>query len=473
MKKIISVLLIISMMIIAMPSFMYINASEPSGTAITTAEEFKNMKATGRYYLANDITVSEVYSKTFYGVLNGNGHSITIQNIKYLFTRVSGILENLTVKGSISLSSDTEAAGVALYAGSESVDTAVVTFKNVTSRVNITASGYATQTKPIGGIVAMLNKGEITFTQCKNYGNISINTSGVASGNVGGIAGKTVGSSSVTFSSCINEGALTSTQKNLQIGGMLAYFEALDYGGTEVTVSLEKCTNRGAITACSDTHMGVGGMIGCIYNKGSSKAATTIKGCKNEGKILAKGSAVSFDVGGMVGRSYAVPNLKLEDCTNSADIDASIASSWSGAGGMIGNIMTISTAWSWSNIAKSTHIVNNCMNTGTIRGLQTGGIVGAGMQLGTKDIVISFNSCVNVGNVYGNDYTGGIFGVAGLHDGRENFGNLTFNACYNAGYVKGLNASAGILGYMAGSNTATSIVTKFDSCVNTGTIKCK
>ena len=94
------------------------------------------------------------------------------------------------------------------------------------------------------------------------------------------------------------------------------------------------------------------------------------------------------------------------------------------------------------------------------------------MQLGSENISISFDSCVNAGSVYANDYAGGIFGVAGLHDGRENFGSLSFKSCYNAGFIKGMNSTAGILGYMAGSNADASKKTIFDSCVNTGAIKC-
>ena len=81
------------------------------------------------------------------------------------------------------------------------------------------------------------------------------------------------------------------------------------------------------------------------------------------------------------------------------------------------------------------------------------------------------DSCVNLGGIYSNNYAGGIAGAIGLHDGRENFGDLTIKSCYNAGYVRGKNLTGGILAYMAGSSTDSSKKTTIDSCVNVSDVK--
>ena len=470
MKRTVSVLLVIAMLLLAMP-IIVVNAV-PSGTAITSAEDFKNMSAVSKYYLDSDITISETYSKIFYGTFDGNGHTITLSGASSVFDVVSGTVKNLTVKGTVSVSSDSMAAGVALKAGSETTDGVNVKFENVVSKVNITSSA-STQTQPIGGIVARTLKGTATFTGCKNEGNITSNASTTKS--LGGILGMVEGSTKgVTFESCVNSGKITSKniEKDKGIGGMVGYVGVTGYGSNAFPLLFDGCQNTGEISASSETHAGVGGMVGCVYNANSANATTNIKNCSNSGKLSSHTKAASMNIGGMVGRAYAMPHLYIENCTNTAEIDNRIASSWSGTGGMVGNFMTVSSAWSWSGIDSSKFTVNYCTNTGKIRGLEVGGIVGAGMQLGSANIAVSFNSCVNVGTIYSNDYAGGIFGVVGLYEGRENFGDLSFKSCYNAGYVKGMNSSAGILGYMAGSSTDTSKKTVFDSCVNTGPVKC-
>ncbi|MBQ2734956.1 MAG: hypothetical protein IJF33_03910, partial [Clostridia bacterium] len=53
-----------------------------SGGAISSAEDFAEMKENGTYYLMGDITVTDpevaLYAKTFAGTLDGRGHTITI-----------------------------------------------------------------------------------------------------------------------------------------------------------------------------------------------------------------------------------------------------------------------------------------------------------------------------------------------------------------------------------------------------------
>jgi len=470
MKRTVSVLLVLAMMLLAMPIMMV--SAAPSGTAVSSAEDFKNMSAVGKYYLTADITITEPYAATFYGTFDGNGHTITVNGPKYVFSMVSGTIKNLTVKGNISISSDTDAAGVALGAGSASSDTVNTRFENVVSKVNITCSA-SNQTKPVGGIVSKMYKGTVSFVNCKNEGNIISNAATTTV--LGGILGtSSSGAKGVTFTNCVNSGKISSNKivKDSGIGGIVGYVGATGYGNNEFNLTFDGCQNTGAISASSDTHAGVAGMVGCVYNANSAKATTYIKNCSNSGKMTSATPAISLNMGGMIGRAYAMPHLYIENCVNTGELNNSNASSWSGTGGMVGNFMTVSSAWSWSGIGSSNFTVKYCTNSGMIRGNETGGIVGAGMQLGTENIVVTLDSCVNVGNVYANDYAGGIFGAAGLHDGRENFGSISFKSCYNAGFVKGMNSSAGILGYMAGSSTNTAKKTVFDSCVNTGPIKC-
>ena len=65
MKKVLSIMLTMAMLFPLCGSFYSSRAAEsPSGTPISTAEEFENMDASGVYYLANDIDFSgKNYSK--------------------------------------------------------------------------------------------------------------------------------------------------------------------------------------------------------------------------------------------------------------------------------------------------------------------------------------------------------------------------------------------------------------------------
>ena len=74
MRKTFSLILSVIMVL----SLFTVGAFAAEGTAINSAEDFKNMTADGKYYLAADITVSETYAGTFTGTLDGNGKTVTV-----------------------------------------------------------------------------------------------------------------------------------------------------------------------------------------------------------------------------------------------------------------------------------------------------------------------------------------------------------------------------------------------------------
>lgn len=71
------------------------NLTYNGATAISSAEGFAAMTANGKYYLADDITISSSYTAAFSGVLDGNGKTITCTSP--LFTNFSGTLQNVSV----------------------------------------------------------------------------------------------------------------------------------------------------------------------------------------------------------------------------------------------------------------------------------------------------------------------------------------------------------------------------------------
>ena len=82
-------------------SLFTVGAFAAEGTAINSAEDFKNMAKDGTYYLAADITVSETYTETFTGTLDGNGKTVTVS--APMFKQMNGTVKNLTTTGKIEI----------------------------------------------------------------------------------------------------------------------------------------------------------------------------------------------------------------------------------------------------------------------------------------------------------------------------------------------------------------------------------
>ncbi|MBQ1196621.1 MAG: hypothetical protein IIX44_10300, partial [Clostridia bacterium] len=117
MRKTISILLCVMMLLSACVFAIPANAA-PEGTAISTADEFLAMvstaadatEPTAKYYLAADITLPASYAEPFWGILDGNGKTLTVTNP--VFADFSGEVKNLTIKGEIYYT-DADAAGFA------------------------------------------------------------------------------------------------------------------------------------------------------------------------------------------------------------------------------------------------------------------------------------------------------------------------------------------------------------------------
>ena len=71
-------------------------------TAIKSEADFAAMDANGKYYLANDITVSTAYANEFTGVLNGNDKAITLNGVS-LFNTFAGTFTNADITASTSV----------------------------------------------------------------------------------------------------------------------------------------------------------------------------------------------------------------------------------------------------------------------------------------------------------------------------------------------------------------------------------
>ena len=116
MRRIISLLLSV-LMIVSMCTFVSFGASaeeitiptEPTleklddktgWTALSSASDFANMTATGKYYLTDNVTLTATIDLDFAGEFHGNGFTVTVS--APLFKSLSGAtVSNLKIAGAI------------------------------------------------------------------------------------------------------------------------------------------------------------------------------------------------------------------------------------------------------------------------------------------------------------------------------------------------------------------------------------
>ena len=134
---------------------------------ISTAEELLGINGKGgSYILTQDITLAKnKYIASFEGTLDGNGHSVTIDNGCGLF-RTAGksgspaTIKNLTVKGTVSGSGSVGAVAAS----------AIGTIDNVTVEANVSS----TSSNNIGGFANCNGKNELTVSNSTFAGTVTM-----------------------------------------------------------------------------------------------------------------------------------------------------------------------------------------------------------------------------------------------------------------------------------------------------------
>ena len=251
-------------------------------------ERFKTVSAWGTTFAGQTVELSDDFSmngismtpiSTFEGVFDGKGHTIsdltlsgadqtapfrnvvggTVKNVNFTNLDVTGTsqrasgavgraenatIENVTVSGSIT--GTTEMGGIA------GVALRKTTIKNCVNNATITASGSTT-----GGIVGNLYCGtgvesHINIEGCVNNG--AIHSSQTGNAFVGGIAGASVASSTLSFFrilDCTNKGVVSGLGN--YIGGVFGLPRAAIVGSV-----IANCHNEGTVSG--NTY--IGGVIG-------------------------------------------------------------------------------------------------------------------------------------------------------------------------------------------------------------------
>ena len=323
MRKTLSILLCVMMLLSACVFAIPANAA-PEGTAINNADEFLAMvssaadatEPTAKYYLAADITLPASYAEPFYGILDGNGKTLTVTNP--VFADFSGEVKNLTIKGEIYYT-DADAAGFA------TTSTLGYTAINCTNNANVTVMGNA---KHLGGFSARIvnngsNEAACYFVNCVNNGNIYIDSTADEKMRAGGFAGII---DKVSMINCTNNGDVYS-KGNICIAAGFVARVGLNKGMN--VAEAFNCTNNGNVKdeetyiskdGVAGAGTGGGDAAGIFGHVGTSGNAGWYKiwGCTNNGNIVGP-----YRVAGMVGYVYASNSTAYVDiqfCQNNGNL---------------------------------------------------------------------------------------------------------------------------------------------------------
>ena len=438
MKKTISILLIVAMMLTSMLAIIPASAA-PKGSKITTAAEFAAMKADGEYYLANDIVISASYAEDFEGVLNGNGKTITVFGATPVFEKiVDGKVTDLTVNTSFEAEKpDGDFGALARIASG--------TFARINANVSFKFTAAATANS-IGGVFGKIN-GEASISNVVATGSITQTTENISS--VAGDAtkgmGGIVGSANtdvleVSIKNSTSYVDLTSNFMRAGVGGIIGS------SAENTNLIVDSCQNYGNISANGKESggvlqvQGVGGILGTMYAISKPKASVEITNSRNYGSLgyHAVTANTSSAPGGIIGYVYNGQKVLIRACVNSGAITPVNTRA---AGGILGMVSDYNRKWA-SNKEGDIKI-RNCINLANIASsgdTYVGGIVGYLFNVTSPYVTLNVEKCANYGNVSSQRYNAGILGLAGSGGGGT---AITIKQCYNAG-----NANSGAIDYL-------------------------
>ncbi len=337
MKKLLSVLFVVAMLVGCMVPYTTAAANTPTGTAITTVAQFEAM-TDGDYYLANDLDFSgKEYTgsvvTTFSGNLDGNGK--TIKNIKISaisghagIFRTLGAAANTTVKNLV-VENATVTLGVAneltacvgILAGyqgatptdSQYDDTAcayTLTLENIAINGTITGMAHS-----IGGVIGLAKNA--TLRNCYTYGSIELdhNNVGAYKRYLGGLIGSTragvvnvYNSSNSMDLSLLKQGGV---KAHASVGGIVGCAGAGEIVVSEVgteAINIYNCVNFGNLynEAEGRNHHQVAGIVALKTAK--SPNASVISGCVNFGNLQG-----AYNNAGILGWN-AYEGVNVTDC---------------------------------------------------------------------------------------------------------------------------------------------------------------
>lgn len=395
MKRIISILISISMLLMSAPAFAISGSgTESNPYLISSASDISKIHndLNGYYKLTSNINMSGVDFEpignenegAFTGTIDGNGYSISNLNInlpenKYVgfVGYLEGTIKNLNLTN-VDAYGYRYVGGIAGYTETESE------VFNCSVSGNIKGT-YSIIELNVGGVVGYNNG--IIDSCYNNNDTIVFGTSGSENSYVGGI----FGSNNNTIVNCLN---------NAEVNGEYNYGYAAGVGGLNKNI-VSNCINRRDITNSNIIQAGIVG-----YNRG------TISNAINYGQLLRSGA-----LGGIVCRNTGT----IESSVNNGKLESN---SWSSD---IGGIAYQNQGY-----------IRYCINNGAIEALDGEGTIGGIVAFNGYGGNDTISNCLNSGSISIASGTAG--GIAGSSDGE--ISNCINTAFINAGFGAGISTNS-------------------------------
>ena len=402
--------------------------------------------------LGKDITLTEAWTPVaLTGNLDGAGYTISGLDVTVadagthgaMFTVIDtdASLKNVTVKGTVSLSTSANTSYAGLAGELKG------TMYKVINNASVTAGSTGSNRCFLGGLVGMLNGG--SMVECQNDGDVTMDATSCASF-MGGLVGVINPAGLVQKS--VNTGTVTSNSSKVEgLGGIV---------GIQQAGTVEGCTNSGTLALeLGAGNSYVGGITGYVQNQSTAKLM--VSNCTNKG--IVGNFTTPKAVGGICGviHRYCKASAEINGCKNETELAATITKSEFYLGGIVGRMANPGTA---SAIGNHVNYITNCTNkknisltataTTATTALRVGGILGTALgevNLSGNNNLAETVSMSDAGSGNLVSMVGGICGYTDT-DPVEFSNNINKASVIASTSVKNKELLAsGILGYVRGN----------------------
>ena len=359
--------------------------------------------------LGKDITLTEAWTPVaLTGNLDGAGYTISGLDVTVADAGTHGAmfsvidtdasLKNVTVKGTVSLSTSAKTSYAGLAGELKG------TMYKVINNASVTAGSTGSNRCYLGGLVGMLNGGSLV--ECLNTGAVTMNATSCVSF-MGGLVGVINPAGLVQKS--VNTGTVTSNSSKVEgLGGIV---------GIQQAGTVEGCTNSGTLAlALGAGNSYVGGITGYVQNQSTAKLM--VSNCTNKG--IVGNFTTPKAVGGICGviHRWCLASSEINGCKNETELAATITKSEFYLGGIVGRMANPGTA---SAIGECVNYIKNCESAGNVSltkdgtnessALCVGGVLG--VMLGEVEMTGNKTTAQTVALVDANsknlvDFVGGI-----------------------------------------------------------------
>ena len=294
--------------------------------------------------------------------LDGTSTATSSANMNVGIGGIAGYGNNTTIK---SCTNNGAIEGVSKVAG-------IIGSIYVGSTSGCVNNGTVTASEDIAGGIQSFVYVQAASTNDTNNGTVSANA--VAGGIIGlaNYLGYSSSSAGSKVSGATNKGAVKATgSETIYIrdnkysgysaaGGIIGLLaDNAQNGSRKGILTMDKCSNTGAVTAAG---MAAGGIIGMIDHYYTNAVSSTMTYCENSGDVTGS-SRIGGIIGTMFNRYLYSSKITVKNVENHGKIASTAESGASSAGGILG--------WSWYTSSSSAGtnygaVIYNALNTGDV-----------------------------------------------------------------------------------------------------------